>query len=254
MSAQHINSINLLNIYLANAEKWDGNSTPSIALCPITIDDIKVKEIIAYDCNLKPNLIDALNKPLIPQFVVGLNERVDPKTMKVKNSFISGNLLKSLAEKQVPSHHRISWYYIPDNQEPWFKGDAEIEFGFLTDYGARRYGRFTNIKDANWQRLGVPIAPYGYLANRFSVVMYEDDMDGGGETRELRCGGYITQFSFAYVPVVDDDDEICVVNEIPYGGERTWCEYSPPPPGSYHDFNTSIPGVRVSFRMSYCNW
>jgi len=76
ISIDEIENVPLLQISLpVNFEKWDGESTILVAYTPLTIDDIEVEEIYAYDSEGNEHVLDAKTPPDFPVMVVGINER-----------------------------------------------------------------------------------------------------------------------------------------------------------------------------------
>jgi hypothetical protein len=224
-TAADFNSIALLHIYLYGAKDWKAETTPKVASNPICTDDVTWTTIPAWDCNLKEFPLDAKNPPAEPVFVIGLNERTDAKTGKVNEAFLA---------KRTSLAYKLSWFWVNDPQEPWSKGDAEMEFGFLTDNGHVPSSKpiATGIKGATWKLINVQIAPQGYLGSRYSVVIYEDDGEGSQISSTISCGSYSTTHHF-YSNWWDSDDFITLKNNV-YFNDYYYCSTSPAPT-SYQD-------------------
>lgn len=58
-------------------QAWDGVTPIKVAYTPLTIDDIDVQEVLAYDRFGEEYVLDGKTPPEFPVMVVGINERTD---------------------------------------------------------------------------------------------------------------------------------------------------------------------------------
>ncbi len=78
LKAEDFDAIKLLNLAIpVQFENWDGISPLLVTYCPITINDIDVQTLEAFDAELNVTILDAQKEPDFPVLVIGMNERVD---------------------------------------------------------------------------------------------------------------------------------------------------------------------------------
>jgi len=137
LSIDDIEGVPLLQISLpVNFEKWDSEKPILVAYTPLTIDDIEVEEIYAYDSEGNEYVLDAKMPPDFPVIVVGINERVDPVTKKLYFGKDGASLGKPNPDdppdppNPPPGTTHIDvildHVYLQDDGEPWTKGSPEI--------------------------------------------------------------------------------------------------------------------------------
>ena len=134
ISVDDVEEVPLLQISLpVNFEKWDGESTILVAYTPLTIDDIEVEEIYAYDSEGNEHVLDAKVEPDFPVIIVGLNERVEDGNYAYRNDNVS--LAKTTLahfDFQLPhpgiAHNliKVQDLQVEHDCEPWYKGKAEV--------------------------------------------------------------------------------------------------------------------------------
>lgn len=102
-----------------------------MAYTPLTINDVDVTEIYAYDSSGEEYVLDGQEPPDFPVMVVGINERMGLYTSLNKLAIdedagggggggggSSGDYYPYISEMNPSSH--------PNNWEPWYNGDAEV--------------------------------------------------------------------------------------------------------------------------------
>ncbi len=151
LSIGDIEGVPLLQILLpVNFEKWNGEEPILVAYTPLTIDDTEWEEISAYDSEGNEYVLDAKTPPDFPVMVVGINERVDPVTKKVRFGANESFLGKAALTTGVCSYYdviNINIINVFDDKEPWSKGAAEI-FTKVT-YGSD--SKRTNFTDLDYE-------------------------------------------------------------------------------------------------------
>lgn len=132
VSLQEIEEVPLLQISLpVGFEQWDGETTIKVAYTPLTINDVDVTEIYAYDHMGQEYVLDAQTPPDFPVMVVGINERMGFTSLNKLaiddgggggggggGGDSSGDYYPYIKEFKATRH--------PSNYEPWYAGDAEV--------------------------------------------------------------------------------------------------------------------------------
>ena len=133
-----------------NFEKWDVDVPLLVAYDPITTDDLEGETITSFDGFDKKYMLDAKNEPDFPIIVVGLNERIDPKTKKLISS-TNSHFGKSMAV-EVNADMRIDSVRVLNDREPWHKGKPEIYYIFVNGDTElyKTYYDFFDADDDDW--------------------------------------------------------------------------------------------------------
>jgi hypothetical protein len=134
LSIDEIENVPLLQISLpVNFEKWDGEEPILVAYTPLTIDDIEVEEIYAYDSEGNEHVLDAKTPPDFPVIIVGLNERVEDGNYAYRNDNVSfSKTTLAHFDFQLPhpgiAHNlmKVQDLQVEHDCEPWYKGKAEV--------------------------------------------------------------------------------------------------------------------------------
>ncbi|MCK5076344.1 MAG: hypothetical protein KAR38_08205, partial [Calditrichia bacterium] len=134
LSIEELEKVNLLNILFCRGFKDNyGKEGIKVAFVPITKNDIEIEKIIAYDSELKEHEVYdvSLNFPLI---VIGINERVNPKTKKVDFDGIDNEEYDENDLRKTVSDYSNGWalivneIWLYEDHEPIWLGNAEIYF------------------------------------------------------------------------------------------------------------------------------
>lgn len=155
------NSVPLLQVSAPiHFDKWNVDVPLLVAYNPITKDDVKWKEVLAFDGSGKKYKLDAQSEPDYPVVVIGINERVDPLTGKlysnIDNSF--GKIASDIKDL------RIGYVRLVDDKEPWTKGHPEVYYQFINgttnfrknyyewwqNWGSNDYWRHFNKRVMYW--------------------------------------------------------------------------------------------------------
>ena len=179
-SMDEIEEVPLLQVALpVGFEEWDGETPILVAYTPLTVNDVDVKEIYAYDSSGEEHVLDGQEPPDYPVMVVGINERVN----------LAGSLGKGLDMEPDPPGDgdgggpgtptiritqidldRDAWYY-----EPWMLGDAELYFRVYDTELADQTN--INVADLFWA-LGqyAPVGGYkSYQCWKWEIYHYVQD-------------------------------------------------------------------------------
>ena len=150
-SMDEIEEVPLLQVALpVGFEEWDGETPILVAYTPLTVNDVDVKEIYAYDSSGEEHVLDGQEPPDYPVMVVGINERVN----------LAGSLGKGLDMEPDPPGDgdgggpgtptiRITQIDLDrdaNDYEPWYMGYAEVYFVF---YEYDMLGWLLTIADMN---------------------------------------------------------------------------------------------------------
>ena len=80
VSMEEIEEVPLLQIALpVGFSDWDGETPILVAYIPLTINDVDLTEIYAYDSAGEEHILDGQVPPEFPVMVIGINERTNPQ-------------------------------------------------------------------------------------------------------------------------------------------------------------------------------
>ncbi len=142
VAMDEIEEVPLLQVALpVGFEAWDGETPIVVAYTPLTVNDVDVEEIYAYDSSGEEHVLDGQVPPDFPVMVVGINERVSANG-DVFFSNVTGSdptyAINSLPPDDPPPPppppppvnegiyiHKI-YVKRPIDLEPWWMGDLEM--------------------------------------------------------------------------------------------------------------------------------
>jgi len=187
LTMEMIEEVPLLQVSLpVNFDNWDGESSILVAYTPLTTDDMEWTEIYAYNADLKEYILDAQTEPDFPVIVVGINERVDPKT---KNMIYED--INSVLGKVSTTHTDVvlDYVYLVDDGEPWTSGSPEI-YCLLANSGGinNRYNMYSEWTgwgtNKSWHHVDLHMIEWhDEYAKTFGISFYE--YDGGNTTKTI---------------------------------------------------------------------
>jgi len=206
ISIDDVEEVPLLQISLpVNFEDWDGEKPILVACTPLTIDDIEVEEIYAYDSEGNEYVLDAKNPPDFPVMVVGINERVDQST----EQFTKERGLEKVTSI-IPVY--VSSFRLMHDKEPWYKGAPEIYVKVKKDYQGNEYFERTNFTKVNKEKLykeedysWLPKQIYSfssYPEPKLRIEVWEDDSGNNDDLVEHEwCYPYPDSEASNYTPM-----------------------------------------------------
>ena len=211
VSLQEIEEVPLLQISLpVGFEEWDGETAIKVAYTPLTINDVDVTEIYAYDSSGEEYILDGQEPPDFPVMVVGINERTDEKgklLQHFKTSLIKG-VEGNATQFSVRSNgdpETLEYVYLDDDREPWTRGSPEIYFITMNPDGffsrMNRYSEWTGWgTNHSWHTLNDWLF-YWSASFGDQYLMWIWEADGSSSNQERTLG---VDYSF-YNDSRDDD-------------------------------------------------
>ena len=201
-----IEEITLLNISIpVHYEKWDANSPILVAYAPQTVDDIEAKTIYAFDSSHKEYQLDAQIEPDFPVIVIGINERVDPKTGELLYGNNEDNIFLSKPTSSCDPRVYFEWFKTNDDHEPWWLGSAEILVKLLTSLDREWEVRWTEIDEGTWYHKHCFMINYHSELGRYLAVTFYEDDGGGSMSINLNIDKGPFTASASYEISNDDD-------------------------------------------------
>ena len=154
VSIQEIEEVPLLQISLpVGFEAWDGETAIKVAYTPLTINDVDVTEIYAYDGSGEEYILDGQEPPDFPLIVVGINERI-AYNQSLKKTIIDdgegggGGVGGGGTTELYPYITEIDPTSHPNNWEPYYAGDAELYWAVrIYEHSG---GVKIDVKQGNW--------------------------------------------------------------------------------------------------------
>lgn len=152
-NTSEFDSLDYLQVFIVNYELWDGESTLPSTFTPLTVNDVDVTELTAYDTLGYDEILYVSNDDWEPDYsmaIVGINE-----TGRYEADGDTGYVYRSTVADSGIYMHTI-YVRRPRSLEPWWKGKAEMVVRKLdTDCGgAGANAPVRNKKNCNKKRSG----------------------------------------------------------------------------------------------------
>ena len=226
-------------------QNWNTNVPIRVCSYPMNIDDRYWVSTIAYDQNYRTTTLSAANPPSFPVLVVGMNERVDQKTMRLyrdiekeqnilkenklfndkrnkirtlqSESEVKASKLKDLqlnatenidktrSEDPYSAQLYLEWFYVINDHDPWPKGKGEFMFNMLAENGVVSSAGCDAETNGVYHWSQMFFYLYRDCPRAVSLKVYEQDWGGQIQNVNIGINTPLIQVSGTFDIKSDDD-------------------------------------------------
>lgn len=236
----------MLRIRLADGDMRTALARGEVPLIAATPSDDTATSLIAYDPSGKMTVLDAARVPQRPVFLVEVDvAKAMPLGLRVIRDRLAGASvsMSRITPTETAGYWatKINAIRLSDDQEPWFKGGAEI-YSIVGGFGLDGHPKVNIVQMPYLDHDGTTSYPYqlvvhfsAYKYNLADIVMMEDD----GDTNYQQVA---TAIANALLSIVDGGAYIPLVNAILAAIPVSWWTDDPDYVDSWYTLTTTSSG------------